>query len=65
MVKLKIDGLVYFLTKDSHELLIESPNSSILMIQRLALAIIDPSKCEVVKSRYTLEDVFTKALEDK
>lgn len=65
MIKLSIDGLIYFFTQDSHDLMVKHPNPSNFLLRQHALAVIDPVKCEVVKTRYALEDVFTEALKEK
>ena len=65
MIKLNIDGLIYFFAREAHDLMVNHPNPSDFLLRQHALAVIDPVKCEVVKTRYTLEDVFTEALKEK
>lgn len=65
MIKLDIEGLVYFFTKESHDLLVKHPDPSIFLIRQHALVVIDPVRCEVIKTQYPLEDVFTEALKGK
>lgn len=59
------NGLTYFFTDKSYDFLVNHSNPNDFLLRQHALAVIDSLKCEVVKTRYTLEDVFTEALKEK
>lgn len=64
IIKLKIEDVVYFLTEQAHEHLVELPCPYEMEVLRLSHVAIDTVSMRILKCRMRIEDVIISGLEN-